>query len=160
MNTRQQGVTLIELVAVLVIVGVLAFVAAPRFVSVTPFEQAGFRDEAIAALSYAQKLAIVSGCYIRIDFAASGYQLRRSASAVNCRDLSAGLAVVARPDGTPFSSAPPGGVAVSSLSVFFDTVGRPRDVASGLLVTNPAALTVAIGPETIQIEPETGFVHL
>ena len=160
MNRRQRGVTLIELVAVLVIVGVLALVAAPRFVSVTPFEQAGFRDEAIAALSYAQKLAIVSGCYIRIDFAATGYEIRRSTSAVNCRDLAAGLVVVARPDGTPFRGAPPGGVTVSALSVFFDTVGRPRDVVSGLLLTNPAALTVAVGPETIRIEPETGFVHL
>ena len=55
---RNAGFTLVELVTILVMVGILAAFAAPRFVDNTGFESRGFFDQAQATVRYAQKLAI------------------------------------------------------------------------------------------------------
>ena len=43
------GFTLVELVAIIVIMGILAVVAAPRFMQLDAFEELGYFEEAIAA---------------------------------------------------------------------------------------------------------------
>ena len=54
----QRGVTLVELVSVIVILGILSAVAAPRFISSDAFRSRGFYDQATATVRYAQKIAI------------------------------------------------------------------------------------------------------
>ncbi len=154
-----RGVTLIELIAVMSIIGIMAVVAGPRFFSTTTFETQGFISESTAALGYAQKLAVASGCSIRVQFDAGGFLLERWTNPGDCNDRSAPRALVARPGGDQFQSAAPGGVAVSNLVFFFDRIGRPRATGSGTLITNAANLDVTIAAITIQVEPETGFVR-
>ena len=52
------GFTLVELVATLVIVSIIAVVAIPRFFATNTFDSRGFHDRATATVRYAQKLAI------------------------------------------------------------------------------------------------------
>src|ERR1019366_1189870 len=57
-DDNQRGFTLIELIMVMVIVGILAVVVAPRFFDTNVFKSRGFADQVQASLRYAQKEAI------------------------------------------------------------------------------------------------------
>lgn len=52
------GFTLVELIIIMVVIGIIAGVAMPRFFQRSTFEARGFYDEAQAALRYAQKQAM------------------------------------------------------------------------------------------------------
>lgn len=55
---KASGFTLVELIIIMVVIGILAVVAMPRFFERSTFEARGFYDETQAALRYAQKQAI------------------------------------------------------------------------------------------------------
>lgn len=159
-HANNDGFTLIELISVMVIIGVLAITALPRFVNVDQFASRGFFEEAISAVRYAHKLAIASGCSIQVSFdsAAESYTLSRWTGGVNCSDR-VGPAVVARPGGGgDFTGVAPDGVnVVANLLFYFDRIGRPRN-AAGALIAADTALQVSIDARQIQIMPETGLV--
>ncbi len=55
---RESGFTIVELVAVIVITGIIAAIAAPRFIGVDAFDARGSYSTLVSALRYAQKTAI------------------------------------------------------------------------------------------------------
>ena len=74
------GVTLVELVLVVSLLGILAAVATPRFFSTTAFRGQFFAQDVAGALRYAQKLAVASGCDVEVTLGAGGYVLRQRAA--------------------------------------------------------------------------------
>ena len=113
-----------------------------------------------AAVGFAHKLAIASGCSIRVTFDSNGFRLRRWVGGADCADRAGGtLQLVKRPGGNDFESDSPTSVSVGNMDFFFDRIGRPSVVGSGAVITNPAALTVGVGPGQIRVEPETGLVR-
>ena len=158
-RTRDRGFTLVELIAVIVIMGILALAAAPRFFAPNPFAQRAYSDELRAAIAYAQKHAIASGCDVRIRVLADAYSIERWAVCVPADHTSAS-SVVVRPGGAAFSGATPDTVSSTTLDVFFDKLGRPRAVTSAAeLIAISASLQITVGSAVLQIEPETGFVR-
>lgn len=148
-RSRAAGFTLVELVAILVLAGILAAVAAPRFFNANTFAARGYQDSAAAFLRYAQKLAVARHTTVYVLVGANDLTLCARATAP-C----AGADLLPGPDGqTPYRLDVPQGVtqAGSAASVGFDAQGR---------ATGPLTLSITgDAVRTLSVENETGYVH-
>jgi len=124
---------MVELITIIVIVGIIAVVALPRFAGNDAFRDRATADQVAAALRYAQKVAIASHSPVTVNVTNGDPQ--------NC-----GTAVVAG----VINCVVPNGVTLSgTLSVAFDFMGTPT----------PNGASAVVGATTINIEAETGYVH-
>lgn len=149
---RQSGFTLVELIVVMMIVGILAVAAIPRFFDRGTFDSLGFKDETIAALRYAQKAAIAQRRTVCVMFTATSVTLTYvpASGSSNCGTAS-GLAgptgtspyqVTARSSSAAYSALPSG--------FSFDPLGR-ASIGQTIQVTGAAG--------NIVVEAQTGYVH-
>jgi MSHA pilin protein MshC len=145
---RYGGFTLIELVAVLVIMGIVAAVAAPRLLSNAAFNERGYADEIAASLRYARRIAVASACNVRFTVTAAGYSAAQPT--VRCNTAGAWGVAVQSPDRRPLANTTPSGVAVNAAVIEFR--------AAGDLVNPVAPLTV--GPYTVTVTSSTGLVSV
>ena len=157
---HQRGFTLTELVIVIVLVGILAAVAGPRMFDRRAFDTRAFHDELFSAVRYAQRVASVSQCVVRVDVngaVANGYSLLFPDNTANCDGPGAtftGANPVPSPDlsGAAFSNTAPAGVTIAGNLLFdYDPIGRPSAAGS--------VNVVGTDTRTLTVEPETGFVH-
>ena len=160
------GFTLVELIMVIVLLGVLAVFAAPRFFNSNEFNAYGFKDETLTLLRYAQKTAVAQRRTVCVDFISEPASATLSIASLagsrtcdlsligpnkNCFDALSGLSgcVNARP-GVSYSSVGPA-------NINFDGLGRPIGAASTLTIQ--VALYGMPISQVVFVEPETGYVH-
>jgi MSHA pilin protein MshC len=146
-----RGYTLIELVVVITILAIIAAIAGPRFFSTRVFSERGYADEVATAMRYAQKIAVASGCNVRLTITAAGYNaMQQVASGNRCNTASAVYSTtVRRPDGDALAGAPPSDANVSGpATLTFDNKGV---VISG-------ATNLMIGAYTLALDAASGFV--
>jgi MSHA pilin protein MshC len=149
----RRGFTLPELVMTIVIIGILAVVTAPRFVSWKGFASRGFYDEAQAVVRYAQKTAIAWRRPIYVCVSATVISATANSDCTT--------APVKHPitDADLKSTAPSGsGVTLSLLpagNFSFDAGGRPS-ASKTITLASPIADDPA---RKIEVESETGYVH-
>ena len=151
----QAGFTLVELVVVMVLIGILAANAMPRFFSASRFEEMGFAESSAAAARFARRLALNSRCDTGFSIGPGGYAVLQRATSCGVGGFSR---AVNRPGGQAWAEPAPSGVAVGTLAIYFDSQGRPLDAGSDSVLGS--AVTYAVGGRMVTIEPETGFVHL
>lgn len=138
---------------VIVIAGILAAVALPRWRGETGFEERQFRDETVAALRLGQKSAIAARrcVYATLTSARASFSMASDYAVAGCGGLSTSALlgsngaqlVVTSASGATYSGQPG--------SLTFDPLGRP-DISATFTVNGLANLP-------IQVEAETGYVH-
>lgn len=146
MNKSQRGFTLVELITTIIVIGILAAVAAPRFMGRSEFDALGFHDGVLAALRYAQKSAVAQRHMVCVQFTANQVQLKMSVSALCDTPLTG-------PDGqAPYTVKAQAGAGFSSLPA------ELRFFASGRASAD-RDIRIQDRPAPIRVVAATGYVY-
>lgn len=149
---RASGFTFVELVVIIVIIGIVAAFAAPRLFDDRTFLQRGYYEELVAALKYSQRLAVASGCPVRVVIDAAGYAAQHAAQVGTCNSADATTATaVALAAGDVLAGHKPLGVTVSpAVTLTFDALGGTDLGADQHIHVGPFGLTVRAASGVIQ----------
>jgi MSHA pilin protein MshC len=152
---RRSAFTILEAVVVIVVIGILFSVAAPRFLAMSSFNASQAHRQALSDLRFAQRRAMSSGCPVQVDFSTTGYTVTQRTS---CRTGTFTQPLVdPTTNQAPFAITLAGVTSISSTvdPLIFDTIGRVTTTAG---VTTNATITV--GGRTLQAVGETGLVRV
>ncbi|MEO7336088.1 MAG: type II secretion system protein [Caldimonas sp.] len=155
-RSSNRGFTLPELVAVLLLVGILSATAVPKLQGVLTFRDDGWRDQLVAALHYAHKSAISHRRLVCADVASAGVTLTIASAnpASACGTVLPGL------DGRSLVADAKGGAAAGispAGTIYFQPSGRVTSDPAGVTAST-RTISIA-GQPAVVLVGETGHVE-
>lgn len=154
MRKRNDGFTLVELIAVITVVGILAAIAGPKFIGNDVFETRGAQGTMLSALRYAQKTAVAQRkvVYVNVNTATRtvclGFTSNCSSTVIDpvtqsaySKTLSSAITLTA-----------------SNAGLGFDGLGRPVP-NSGATYSIQNSVDASQLAKVITVEAETGYVR-
>lgn len=151
---RETGFTVVELVLVIAIIALLAAVGTPRFLALGSMQADLYQSEVLAALRYAQRLAVATGCGVQVQLTVSSYTLTQQ---TGCAGAAWTQAVVdPSTNAAGYARSAPAGVALSSTvnPLRFDPLGRATNAAGTV-----SSATVSVGARSISVVGESGYAQ-
>ena len=151
--TRQltRGFTFLELVAVLLVIGVLAAFALPRVLTQS-INLSAISARLASDLRYTQSLAMSQGQRYRVNFTSPSYQISDMGGTPVSHPITGTALITVTP--ATFTVAP------ATANISFDTKGVPYDAAGVALAANVViTLTAGSDTSTLTITPVTGRVQ-
>jgi MSHA pilin protein MshC len=144
-SNKNRGFTMVELITVLIIVGIIAAVALPKFFERGTYDSREFYDQVKATLRHAQKIAIAQRRFVCVAIAVNGVTLTYGATAT------CGSALTSAEGKSPYIvTSPTTDVTLNGAGFYFDALGR---ASAGSIIT------VSGYSPSITVEQETGYVH-
>ncbi|MDH3547030.1 MAG: GspH/FimT family pseudopilin [Gammaproteobacteria bacterium] len=151
-SVAEAGFTVIELILVIVIIAILGAIAGPRFFNNSTFDERAYYDELVTSLRYAQKVAVASGCRVRVDITSTTYSLsQQSPQAGHCDPGDASFPVpVTLSTGEVMNGAAPVGItAAPAVTFVYEPLGRTNLGVNQVL---------SVGGHSLTIQAESGLV--
>jgi MSHA pilin protein MshC len=158
--TKESGFTIVELVAVIVITGIIAAIAAPRFIGVDAFDARGSFGSLASALRYAQKTAIAQRTTVCINVNTATKVVTLSyRNSADCSLASSG-AVIDPSTQAAYSKTLSNNVTITApvSTIGFDGLGRPVPNAMATFTVKNAVVPTE-STRTITVEADTGYVR-
>jgi MSHA pilin protein MshC len=145
--SRHCGFSLVELIVVILVLGVLAVVVLPRLGRSSDFDALKFYEESLAAVRYAQKVAVAQNTQVFVVSSATSVSACFAAdcsAAVSDPSRNAPLVVAATASGVGLQSPP--------AAFSFNGLGRPSaGPVTFIFFGSPA--------RSFTVEAETGYVR-
>lgn len=152
---RSAGFTLVELIAVTVVVSVLAVIVIPRLDQAS-FTSRSFADRVRETLQYAQKTAVAQRRNVCVVTSSDTLTLTRAAS--NGDNMACTKPIADASGNAEFVLPVPSGVVMSINTLVFGSQGQP--LSGGTLKTTDTTLSVdGAYSATITIEKITGLIR-
>lgn len=151
---RASGFSLIELTAVLVVLGILLAIAAPRLDSGRGVRELGFAEQVLDDLRFAQRRADADRCEVRVAVTSAAVTISQR-SALCSGPFNRPVAAIGAEGLSVGGSPPPEGMTLSaSPAVFyFDGAGRAVDSVGGA----PVDVIITVGLRQIELTGATGY---
>lgn len=150
-----RGFSLIELVAVLVILGIAVAIAAPRMDGGSGIRELGFAAQLLSDLRFAQRRAEADGCEVRVAISSSAVDIEQRATLCAGPFNRAVAALDAA--GATLGEAPPEGLSLAAnpATFYYDSSGRVLDGVGG----TPVDVTITVGARQIDVTGATGYAR-
>jgi MSHA pilin protein MshC len=153
---KNTGFTLVELIMVMVLVGIMAAVALPKMSNVMSTQSPGYRDQMMASINYARKIAVSQRRHVCVSITSTAVTLTADPALPvnhtngNCPNS------LALPLGGNVVTAPKNVTASPAVAIDFDAQGRPVTGAPATITITDASTSQT---PTLTIEAESGYVH-
>ena len=164
-TSKQTGMTLVELVIVLIVLGIFGSISASKISSSSSLTIGQQASQFANQIRHAQSLAQTWGCQLSVVVTnTTNYEVRNKTPVTGKTQCSATNTVVTDPaTGQNFSHALEYGVQFSATGIFdFNLKGVPLDNATDLQLNSATTFTMTGGGSTytISISDITGFVSI
>jgi len=150
------GFTLVELVTVMSLIGIMAFFALPKLTQVMALQSSGYKDQVMATIDYARKIAVAQRRHVCVSIAASTVTVTSDRGLPSSHVNGTCASTLLLPSGSNVITAPNNVTLSPVVLIDFDAEGRPVTGAPATITMTDASVSQS---STFTVEAESGYVH-